>query len=100
MTALLVLLGGAAGAVVRFLVSQALPGRVGTFAVNVAGSLAVGLLAESAPDPYALLGIGFCGAVTTFSTYALQTLEGGGWRYVLSSTAAGLGACALGGWIS
>ena len=99
MTALLVLLGGAVGAVVRFLVGRALPGRVGTFAVNVAGSLAVGLLAEAAPEPDALLGIGFCGALTTFSTYALETLEGGGWRYVLSSTAACLGACALGLWL-
>jgi CrcB protein len=99
-TALLVLLGGAAGAVARFVLGRALPGRPGTFAVNVVGSLALGLLAEAAPDPYALLGIGFCGALTTFSTYALETLEGGGWRYVLSTTAACLGACALGLWIS
>ena len=96
MTALLVLLGGAAGAVARFLVARALPGRIATFAVNVAGSLALGLLAGSARDAYALLGVGFCGALTTFSTYALETVEGGGWRYVLSSTAACLGACALG----
>lgn len=96
MTVLLVALGGAAGAVLRHLVAVALPGRRATLLVNVAGGLLLGLLAGAAPAPYALLGIGFCGALTTFSTYALEVVEGGGWRYAALTTAAVLGACALG----
>lgn len=100
MTLLLVGVGGAAGAVVRWLVSRALPGRRATLLVNLAGSLLLGLLAATAPAPYALLGVGFCGALTTFSTFAVEVLEGGdsggGWRYAAISTAGCLAACALG----
>ena len=96
MTLLLVAVGGAAGAAVRWLVSRAVPGRRATLLVNLAGSLLLGLLAGAAPAPYALLGIGFCGALTTFSTCALEVLEGGGWRYSAVSTAGCLAACAVG----
>lgn len=80
MTALLVALGGALGAVARWAVGQRLPGRRGTLAVNVAGSFALGvLLAQGASSSaYALLGLGFCGAFTTFSAFALDSSEGEG----------------------
>ncbi|MCU1691609.1 MAG: crcB 2 [Frankiales bacterium] len=104
MTALLVALGGAAGAAARYGVAQALPGRRATLLVNVAGSLLLGLLLGVHGHAYALLGVGFCGALTTFSTYALEVLEGGGTRYAAVSTAGCLAACALGlllsGWVS
>jgi fluoride exporter len=79
-TALLVALGGALGAVARWAVGQRLPGRRGTLAVNVAGSFALGvLLAQGASSSaYALLGLGFCGAFTTFSAFALDSSEGEG----------------------
>ena len=96
MTLLLVAVGGAAGATVRWLTSQALPGRRATLLVNLAGSLLLGLLAAAAPAPYALLGVGFCGALTTFSTFALEVLDGGGWRYAVLSTGGCLAACAVG----
>lgn len=96
MSVLLVALGGATGAAARFLVSRALPGPRGTLAVNGAGSLLLGLVAGSAPASYALVGVGFCGALTTFSTYALEVVEGAGWRSVAASTALCLAAAALG----
>lgn len=96
MTLLLVALGGAAGAAARWATAQALPGRRATLLVNVAGSLLLGLLTGVAPAPYALLGVGFCGAFTTFSTYAVEVLDGGGWRYAALTTAGSLAACALG----
>ena len=96
MTVLLVALGGAAGAAARYGASRALPGRRATLLVNLLGSLLLGLLVPAAPAPAALLGVGFCGALTTFSTYALEVLDGGGWRYAAASTLGCLGACALG----
>ncbi|MCW2777933.1 MAG: CrcB protein [Frankiales bacterium] len=96
MTVLLVALGGAAGAAVRWLVAQRLPGRPGTLAVNVAGSLLLGLLLGTGATTSALLGVGFCGALTTFSTYAVEVVEGGGARYAAWTTALCLAACAGG----
>lgn len=78
MTAVLVALGGALGAVARWAVGQRLPGRRGTLAVNVTGSFALGvLLAQgTSSSAYAVLGTGFCGAFTTFSAFALDSSEG------------------------
>jgi fluoride exporter len=111
-TVLLVALGAAVGAPVRYLVDRAMAARFGrafpwgTFAVNVAGCLLLGALAGSGTVPaevLTLVGTGFCGALTTYSTFAWEsmTLAGRGqWvragAYVLGSTAAGLGAAALG----
>ncbi|TGY89827.1 fluoride efflux transporter CrcB [Marinicauda algicola] len=85
---LLVAMGGALGAVARHLVNQAglrLLGPefpYGTFAVNVAGSLAVGLLVgwlaqAGRPDATEIrfaLGVGFLGAFTTMSAFALDVV--------------------------
>jgi CrcB protein len=81
-TVLLVALGAALGAPVRFLVERRLAGAYpwGTFAVNVAGSAVLGALvaadgASSSAPAVALVGTGFCGALTTFGGYAAQVLD-------------------------
>lgn len=77
---LLVAVGGAVGAVLRHLVSVPPLGPFrGVLAVNVAGSAALGALvawADRLPDGVLLLlGTGVCGALTTWSTLAVQTWE-------------------------
>jgi CrcB protein len=99
------------GAPLRYLTDQAVRARHdgnfpwGTFTVNVAGSLLLGLLAGLPADAAttALLGTGFCGALTTYSTFSYETLRlaQGGARFaaganVVASVLAGLGAAACG----
>jgi len=85
-TALLVTLGAVVGAPLRYAVERLLASSYpwGTFAVNVAGSAVLGILAGSvASDPdaasartwVALVGVGFCGALTTFGGFAAQVLD-------------------------
>ena len=78
--ALLVGLGGAAGAVVRYVTVLAFADRrypVPTLVVNVLGSFLFGLtLALGAGDRTVLLvGVGFCGAFTTYSTFSVDTIR-------------------------
>lgn len=86
-TLLSVGLGGAVGAVLRFVLSgviQAGSGGwfpLGTLVVNVAGSLLMGLVLQASmdrslfPDAIRLLiTTGFCGALTTYSTFSFETL--------------------------
>jgi CrcB protein len=115
MDALLLVLGAALGGPARLwtdaLVQRAtgpadgtrLP--LGTAVVNIAGSALLGVLAAAGLPQhwYALLGIGFCGAFTTFSTFAAQTdaLIGGGrprlaWTNVALNVVACIAAAALG----
>jgi CrcB protein len=86
-----VMLGGAAGALARRAVALAVPAVGGfplaTLLVNVSGAFALGLvgvllLERLPPTRYLrpLLGIGFLGAYTTFSTMAMEgvrLLDGG-----------------------
>jgi fluoride exporter len=78
--------GGAIGAVARYLVTLGLarwgPLPWGTLVVNVVGSFVLGALLEAAArDPRipleakALIGTGFCGGLTTFSTFSVETLR-------------------------
>lgn len=87
MTVTLVLVGGALGAVLRYLSDlfwQSRPGSVfpwATLASNVVGSLILGgtagaVTAVGGPDwVLTLVGTGFCGALTTFSTFGYETLR-------------------------
>ena len=81
MTPLLVAAGAALGATLRFWVAHHLDDRTpwGTLAVNVAGSFVLGLLVGSDPSAHALalLGTGFCGGLTTYSAFAVQTRDQG-----------------------
>jgi fluoride exporter len=113
-TALLVALGAALGAPARWALDRAVQARHGsrfpwgTFVVNVSGSLALGVLlglVDGGSSPLvAVLGTGFLGAFTTYSTFAVETLrlvEGRATRVALAnvvlSVAAGT-AAALAGW--
>ena len=115
MNVLYVALGSALGGACRYLLSLALNAPKGfpwgTFAVNVAGALAIGLLSgglakaggEHAAALRAFAVAGFCGGFTTFSTFsneAFKMLENAQWGqaavYVLGSVLAGLAAVALG----
>jgi CrcB protein len=99
MIALLVVLGAALGAPARLLVSRAVAGERGTLAVNVVGSLLVGLFAGLSSAPYALLAVGFCGAFTTFSAFAVEAVTLPRRRsaaYVVASIVLCCLACALG----
>jgi fluoride exporter len=72
---------GGVGAVARFLLDGAVAGRVGrafpwgTLTVNLTGALGLGLLVGAAVegDAFRLVGTGFLGAYTTFSTWALES---------------------------
>jgi len=74
----MVALGGAVGAMGRFLLSHWRTPRFpfATFMANVSGSFLLGFLAAgSSESPLLLLmGVGFCGSLTTFSTFSLDTL--------------------------
>ena len=103
MTAVYVALGAAVGAPIRFLLGHFLDRGfpVGTILVNVCGSFALGLFSGLglAGDPWALLGVGFCGGLTTYSAFAVQTHDHGprlGLVNVLLTVPPALLACALG----
>jgi CrcB protein len=98
MTPLLVVVGAAVGAPLRFVLGRLLDGRVhwGTLAVNLVGSFVLGLLTTAgvSASAMALLGTGFCGGLTTYSSFSLQTVDAGARRgaaYVLMT----IGGCLL-----
>jgi CrcB protein len=101
-TVLLVALGAAVGAPLRFVVASRFDQDVpwGTLAVNVVGSLVLGLLVARSVDggAYALLGVGFCGGLTTYSGFAVQTVRLGrrATAYAATTIVLSVGAAALG----
>jgi len=84
---LAVLAGGMIGAPARYLADRIVQARHdsvfpwGTFAVNMAGSAVIGFLLGAErhlglpAGVFALLGTGFCGGLTTFSTFGYETLR-------------------------
>ena len=100
---LLVAAGAVPGAVLRWQVAL----HVGdhNLLVNVLGAALLGLLAgrPAAPRRQLLVGIGFCGSLTTFSSWtlaAMKQLSAGDWAAALGliglTLGLGLGAAALG----
>jgi CrcB protein len=114
-TPLWVALGAVVGAPLRLFaerVAVARRGRgsvLGTVTVNVVGSAVLGVLLgldDASPAVLALVGTGFCGALTTFSTYGNDVVRLVEERevpravaYLLGSLALGL-AAAAGGWLA
>ncbi|HVP04556.1 MAG TPA: CrcB family protein [Dehalococcoidia bacterium] len=90
MTVLAVAVGGALGAVTRYLLAVKLYGSLGvgfpwgTFGVNIAGSLMlgviIGLVEERnafSPEVRTAITVGFIGGLTTFSTFVYES-----WTYL------------------
>jgi len=111
MTVVWVAIGAAAGAPLRYLLDRFVQARHssafpwGILVVNTLGSFVLGAVTGmAAPPPVAaLLGTGFCGAFTTYSTFANDTvtLAGSGNRRfavlnAIGSVLAGSVAAALG----
>ena len=115
MTVMLVMLAGGLGAATRFVLDGVVRGRwghalpVATIVVNVTGSALLGLLSGAvlfhglSAAAYAVLGVGFCGGYTTFSTAMVETvrlLQSGDRRRAVvnavGSTLLALGAATLG----
>jgi len=109
---LAIALAGGVGACLRWAVTAWLDGRSrrgsGTAVVNLAGAFALGLLVALTDagrvDPFwgLVLGTGFLGALTTFSTWMIETLEesrhgtGSVWLRILPITLAGIALAWIG----
>ncbi|MFI0369858.1 fluoride efflux transporter CrcB [Actinomadura sp. 1N219] len=111
MTVLLIALGAALGAPLRYLTDRAVQARHdsafpwGTLTVNVAGSFVLGFLAAlpAGDGAMAFAGTGLCGALSTYSTFGYETVrlvETGARFYAVlnavASVCAGLGAAYCG----
>jgi CrcB protein len=111
MTLVLVFAGALVGAPLRYLTDRAMQIKHdtvfpwGTLTVNVAGCLVLGGLSGAGLSPpwLALVGTGFCGALTTYSTFSYETfrlVEQRTYFYavvnIVVSVVAGLGAALVG----
>ncbi|WP_183098222.1 fluoride efflux transporter FluC [Nocardioides pelophilus] len=106
-TVLWVALGGAVGAPLRFALGKVLDGRfhTGTVIANTGASLLLGLCVGWSVDgsAYALVATGFCGGMSTYSSFAVQARDLGprrGAPYVVLTIGLGLAAVGLGYWLA
>lgn len=101
MTVVLVVVGGAVGASLRYLAGHFLDRRThwGTLLVNVVGSFLLGLLVADglSRNGFALWATGFCGALTTYSAFAVQAVDAGPRRGLAYGVGTVL-ACTLAAW--
>jgi CrcB protein len=102
---ILLIIGGALGTCLRYWVGNWFNERTwtgglpyGTFVINVSGSFILGaaavLIRDRLPAEYGnlylLVGTGFCGGYTTFSTFEWETyglVRDGSWWYALANVA-------------
>ncbi|MDH4091441.1 MAG: fluoride efflux transporter CrcB [Cyclobacteriaceae bacterium] len=112
-------LGGFLGTVARYAAVKSVDEKInavfpyGTFAVNVIGSLLLGIIYTAALRKVGMtenwrlfLGVGFCGGFTTFSAFAWENFSliqqkfmGTSLAYALASLGVGLLALMAGVWI-
>jgi len=102
----LIAVGGFAGANLRHVLSLLVPGLGGTFAANVIGCFALGFLVYEAElvgvvarETSYVAGTGFLSSFTTYSTFALETVQSAplvGLGYVAASYAVGFTAVLIG----
>jgi CrcB protein len=103
---LLLMVGGSAGTCARYYLGRWIGSQswgqefpVGTLLINVAGSFVLGFvfvtIRDHLPPEYQdlnlLIGVGFCGGFTTFSTFELETLNlirDGSWLLALANVLA------------
>lgn len=113
MTMLMIALGAGLGAPLRYLTDRSIQSRHettfpwGTLTVNIIASLILGIVAGAGtrlnPNVGILIGTGFCGALSTYSTFSYETLrlaQDGTRLYAAANVAvsliAGIGAAAAG----
>lgn len=85
MTALMVALGAIVGAPLRYMTDRAVQARHetvfpwGTFTVNIVASFVLGIVLAATsglgPQVTALIGTGFCGALSTYSTFSYESMR-------------------------
>ncbi|HEX2985697.1 MAG TPA: CrcB family protein [Caproiciproducens sp.] len=83
MTLFLIGAGGACGALARYKLGAVIMKHethrypLGTFLINIGGAFLLGILCglRLSGNPYFLLGDGFCGAFTTFSTFTVESVQ-------------------------
>jgi CrcB protein len=102
----LIAVGGFAGANLRHVLSLLVPGLGGTFAAKVLGCFALGFLVYEAElvgvvarETSYVAGTGFLSSFTTYSTFALETVQSAplvGLGYVAASYAVGFAAVLIG----
>ena len=111
---LAVIAGGGVGAAMRYVVAGAVQQSTGdafpfgTLAVNLLGSLLLGLIVQVAetktgPGPWmrVFLTVGLCGGFTTFSTFSLETfrlLQDGSYLFAAGNIVGSLVLCLAGIW--
>ncbi len=110
MNVVMIIVGAMLGGGLRYATEVALPTRTdhevprGTLLINIVGSFGLGIVIVVGADPWrSLLGIGLCGALTTFSALSLQLdrlIEARAWRsaaaYASLTLVLGLGAAEMG----
>jgi CrcB protein len=104
MNIVLVLVGAMVGAPARYLVDRAVAALfesllpLGTLTVNIVGSALLGGLVGAGANSWLLTaaGTGFCGALTTFSTFGYETIRlvaDGAYAYAVGNVVISVVAC-------